>query len=272
MLKKIKIFLLLITISVLLGASSVQAAAPRKTAQERCDAFVKMFQISNSKINAVEGLPKYCTASGLIMTLINISLIFAGTIAVLFIIVGGFWYMTSAGDEEQAEKGRKTLTNAVIGLVVIIMSFAIVRIVANTVTGGEGTGGTTPTTQNSGSNNSNNNSNNNNNPSSVDLLNAINFPNSVAPGSTALVVFSIKASTEGELANAKQAISEACAGAAFNNATFNISVNGVKAGSAKFTASNSGINSGVSVVIPVGQTETDLSADICGNFIANAVY
>lgn len=268
MLKKTKIFLLLITVSVLLGASSVQAAAPRKTAQERCDAFVKMFQISNSKINAVEGLPKYCTASGLIMTLINISLIFAGTIAVLFIIVGGFWYMTSAGDEEQAEKGRKTLTNAVIGLVVIIMSFAIVRIVANTVTGGEGTGGTTPTTQNPGSNNNNNN----NNPSSVDLLNAINFPNSVAPGSTALVVFSIKASTEGELASVKQAISEACAGSAFNNATFNISVNGVKAGSAKFTASNSGINSGVSVVIPAGQIETDLSADICGNFIANATY
>ena len=49
---------------------------------------------------------------------------------VIFLMVGGFWYLSSAGNEEQAEKGQKTITNSIIGLVVIIMAYAIVRIVA----------------------------------------------------------------------------------------------------------------------------------------------
>lgn len=268
MLRKTKIFLLLITVSVLLGASSVQAAAPRKTAQERCDDFVKMFQISNSKINAVEGLPKYCTASGLIMTLINISLIFAGTIAVLFIIVGGFWYMTSAGDEEQAEKGRKTLTNAVIGLVVIIMSFAIVRIVANTVTGGEGTGGTTPTTQNPSSNNSNNN----NNPSSYNLRSAAQFPANVVPGTVVKVSFNASTPDQATKDKVLQAISEACAGAAASNATFDIFINGQEKGKSSFEIRPTSIYSSQDVSTPFFGEKIEIQVGICGNMIAVAGY
>jgi hypothetical protein len=45
--------------------------------------------------------------------------------------------MTSAGNEEQAEKGRKILINSVIGLAVIIMSTAIVTIVASALTLGK---------------------------------------------------------------------------------------------------------------------------------------
>ena len=58
-------------------------------------------------------------------------------VAVLFIMLGGFWYLTSAGNEESAEKGQKTLTNAIIGLVVIILAATIVRIIANTVIAGK---------------------------------------------------------------------------------------------------------------------------------------
>ncbi len=82
------------------------------------------------------------TLTELIAKVINYLLYFSGTIAVLFIIIGGFWYMTSSGNEEQAEKGQKTLLNAVIGLVLIVMAYVIVNIVVNTLTSGSGTTGT----------------------------------------------------------------------------------------------------------------------------------
>lgn len=63
----------------------------------------------------------------------NILLPLAGLVAVLFIIIGGYRYIVSAGSEEQAEAGKKTLTNAVIGLVIIILSYVIVTVVATTL-------------------------------------------------------------------------------------------------------------------------------------------
>ena len=60
----------------------------------------------------------------------------SGTVVILFLIYGGFIYLTSAGNDEAAEKGKKILINAVIGLVVIIMSTAIVTIVSGLLSGG----------------------------------------------------------------------------------------------------------------------------------------
>lgn len=82
----------------------------------------------------------YCTANGLLLHVINIVLGLAGSAAVLFIILGGFWYLSSAGNQEVAEKGQKTLTNAIIGLVVIILSFVIIKVITNTLVGGLGSG------------------------------------------------------------------------------------------------------------------------------------
>lgn len=64
---------------------------------------------------------------------IAILLFIAGAIAVLFVIIGGFQYVTSGGNEESAKKGKKTLTNAIIGIVIIILAYAIINVVVNTV-------------------------------------------------------------------------------------------------------------------------------------------
>ena len=73
--------------------------------------------------------------SDLVLGVIHLLLLVSGSLAVLFIIIGGFFYITSAGNEEQAEQGRATLTNAVIGIVVIILSYAIVNVISNTIVG-----------------------------------------------------------------------------------------------------------------------------------------
>ncbi|MDP3993798.1 MAG: pilin [Candidatus Doudnabacteria bacterium] len=71
------------------------------------------------------------TFEKLLIKIINTFLYFAGGIAVIFIVVGGFQYVASRGNEESTEKAKKTVTYAVLGLVIIVMAFAIVSIVNN---------------------------------------------------------------------------------------------------------------------------------------------
>lgn len=80
------------------------------------------------------GLTDSKTLPELVLRVLTMLLTFAGVVAVVIIIVGGFQYMTSGGNDEQAEKGKKALTNAIIGLVVVILAYAIVQIITNTLT------------------------------------------------------------------------------------------------------------------------------------------
>ena len=56
--------------------------------------------------------------------------ILAGIAAVFFIIFSGIKFITSGGDPKQVEEARKTMTYAIIGLLVILLSFAIINIIA----------------------------------------------------------------------------------------------------------------------------------------------
>ena len=56
---------------------------------------------------------------------------FVAALAVLFIIIGGVLLMTSRGSQTQTERGKKTLTYAIIGLVIIILSRLIFFLITN---------------------------------------------------------------------------------------------------------------------------------------------
>jgi hypothetical protein len=67
-----------------------------------------------------------------ILQLIAGSLIYAaGPAAVLMIAIGGFRYVVSHGDTTQMEGAKKTIMWAIIGLLVIIVSYAIVTNIIN---------------------------------------------------------------------------------------------------------------------------------------------
>ena len=61
----------------------------------------------------------------LINTIINITLLIAGVLAVFYLIWGGISYVTAGGDAEKASKGRVAITNAIIGIAIMAASFAI---------------------------------------------------------------------------------------------------------------------------------------------------
>lgn len=69
----------------------------------------------------------------IVMNIIDILLQLVGYLSIFFIIYGGFQYLTSSGSAEGTVKGRKTITNAVIGLVISIVSVAIVQFIAGAI-------------------------------------------------------------------------------------------------------------------------------------------
>ena len=58
---------------------------------------------------------------------------FVGMIAVLMLIWGGINYLTSAGDEDKARTGKKTISYAIIGLVIAGIAYALVNVIITVI-------------------------------------------------------------------------------------------------------------------------------------------
>jgi len=69
--------------------------------------------------------------NGLIWNILEWAIVIAGVIAVIYIIVGGYQYMT--GGEKGVETGRKTITSAVIGLIIVLVAFVIVSTIQGNI-------------------------------------------------------------------------------------------------------------------------------------------
>ena len=67
----------------------------------------------------------------------------AGIALFLMFIVGGFSFLTSGGDPKRLEQAKGTLTYAIIGVVVIVSSYLILRLITQ-FTGVDITGFTIP--------------------------------------------------------------------------------------------------------------------------------
>lgn len=72
---------------------------------------------------------KDSTPQELAKRIIEYALYLSAILAVLFIIYGGYLYIFSAGSDDKAKEGRKTLTNALIGLTLIVLAYIIVQVV-----------------------------------------------------------------------------------------------------------------------------------------------
>jgi cytochrome bd-type quinol oxidase subunit 2 len=63
-----------------------------------------------------------------LQNVINAALALSGLVAVFLIIYSGYQYVTSSGDKEKVDNARKRLTYAIIGLVIIMLSFVMINI------------------------------------------------------------------------------------------------------------------------------------------------
>ena len=65
--------------------------------------------------------------------IIGIALSLSGSIFLLLVIYGGFLIMTSGGNQERYDKGRKTIYWAVVGILLIGASYAITSFIFNAI-------------------------------------------------------------------------------------------------------------------------------------------
>jgi len=56
-------------------------------------------------------------------------------LAILFIIIGGIYYTTAAGDDQRMETGKSMITYSIIGLLFILISYSIVITVNKFIAG-----------------------------------------------------------------------------------------------------------------------------------------
>lgn len=76
----------------------------------------------------------------LLLSIINYFLGFLGILAVLMVIYGGVMYMLAQGDSGKADKGKKIIMYAIIGIIIILLSFALINTVLGAALGGSGGG------------------------------------------------------------------------------------------------------------------------------------
>lgn len=72
----------------------------------------------------------------LVLQIVNFFLGFLGLIAVVMIIYGGFLYVSAAGKEDKIEQAKKIIMYSIIGILIILLSFAIVNTILGAGTGG----------------------------------------------------------------------------------------------------------------------------------------
>lgn len=148
--QKILQWMMAITFVVGVGGASLTLAAPQTASAAACSEYLFPGPIPTFPawykgllVNPVVGncdIKSPADAGGLsafiwkiVLNVIQMMLNLIGYLAVGFIIFGGFKYMTSAGAADGMVKARKTIFNAVIGLVLSIFSIAIVNVIAGAI-------------------------------------------------------------------------------------------------------------------------------------------
>ena len=91
-----------------------------------------------AKVNTVgptdqNGNPTETGLANSVTTILNSLIAVLGVVCVVVMIIGGYNYMTSSGDPGKVDKAKKTILYGLIGLVVCVLSFAIVNFVINNI-------------------------------------------------------------------------------------------------------------------------------------------
>ncbi len=83
----------------------------------------------------VQGLfsVQYCTANSAVVRVITILLSIIGVVSALMVVIGGYRYVVSQGNEKAVSSARKTLTYALAGLVVAVLAYSIVSIINRSI-------------------------------------------------------------------------------------------------------------------------------------------
>ncbi|HOD87004.1 MAG TPA: hypothetical protein PKY61_01830 [bacterium] len=135
--KNIKIRLIIAVLAIILPMSVVSA---RTTTAK---SLVETIDEPTQKMLGETGLNDF-TLVQIIVAIIQIALSLLGIIFLIIIVFAGYSWMTAAGNEEAVKKAQDMIKRAIIGLVIVLMAYAITYFIFNQLPfsggGGIGTG------------------------------------------------------------------------------------------------------------------------------------
>lgn len=103
------------------GLGSVISASSAYAAQDACDIVGE----SDPLICGTKDSNEEEALQFKVKNVLETVYLWIGILAVIFIVIGGIKYMTSAGEASKVESAKKTITYSIIGLVVVLAAFAI---------------------------------------------------------------------------------------------------------------------------------------------------
>ncbi len=92
-----------------------------------------------AQANWMQGMETFQNVTGLgnvplpvaIARIVKIILSFLGLIAVVIIIIGGFQWMTSGGNEEKIGGAKKLMGAGIVGLAIVVLAYAITTFIVS---------------------------------------------------------------------------------------------------------------------------------------------
>lgn len=77
----------------------------------------------------VDNLPTSTDGSDILAGGLNLIYFITGVVAVIVLIIAGIMYVASNGDQNSIERAKNMVLYSVVGLIVIVLAFAITQIV-----------------------------------------------------------------------------------------------------------------------------------------------
>lgn len=72
---------------------------------------------------------KFTNLASIVNNAVPLLFAFSGIALFIYLVWGGFDFLTSMGDAKKAEQGKNKITHAVVGFIIIFISFWVVQIV-----------------------------------------------------------------------------------------------------------------------------------------------
>lgn len=110
--------------SAILPGSDASAVASAPTLQEEMQT-----QTENFAGKSGAGLGKDTVLLVMVALIVKVALSFIGTIFTVYLVYGGFLFITSAGEEEKITKAKHIVTNGAIGIAVVLSAWGIAWLV-----------------------------------------------------------------------------------------------------------------------------------------------
>jgi len=128
--KKIAATLQTLVLALGFGAASLAMSGPALAANN-CDPNALTIENGAQCAKADSAKDNLFAPNGIFATIANTLIFLIGAVAVIFLIIGGLRYVVSQGEAKAIEAAKNTILYAIIGIVVAVISFALVQFVIN---------------------------------------------------------------------------------------------------------------------------------------------